>query len=416
MTSTPSARTSAVTGSSSPSRRAAVRRRFANAGWVAAAAVALLVAFGCSEDDTSGAGGAGGTAGATSTTSTATGAGTGGTAGAGGGVAGGGTGGVTSDRWLRTQGNHIVRADGSMWRGRGANIHDTRSCNACTWWDPDVAEVLRRMDELIDQWGANFIRLDLESYAAPQPGYVHWASLLDDPAYLADVVTMVQHVGTKEDVYVLLSLWIDPSFDDNGWPTAQTNATWQLLASTFLDEPHVMYGIVNEPEDNFDGSEDATVWQRMNDAVAAIRTVEDDAGARRHLVAVQGTGAWARRLEYYVDHPIAAGGGDNVVYEVHIYNPTADFDAMLAPADSIPVVIGEHGPSNIGNMTLDDCNNLQVLAESRDIPYLAWTFHQRCPPNLIEETASGCGVGMQLVPTSWGQALQQRLTTPWGTP
>jgi len=131
---------------------------------------------------------------------------------------------------------------------------------------------------------------------------------------------------------------------------------------------------------------------------------------------VQGTGAWARRLEYYVDHPIQAGGGQNVAYEIHVYNPATDFDTMLAPAATLPVIIGEHGPSDIGNMTLLDCETLQVLAESRDIPYLAWTFHQRCPPNLIEETAPGCGIGMSLVPTAWGLSFQQRLAAPWGSP
>ena len=32
---------------------------------------------------------------------------------------------------------------------------------------------------------------------------------------------------------------------------------------------------------------------------------------------LQGTRAWARAIEYYVAHPITAGGGQNVVYETH---------------------------------------------------------------------------------------------------
>lgn len=85
-----------------------------------------------------------------------------------GGTSSGGGGSDADDRWLRTEQHHLVPADGSVWRGRGANVHDTRSCNACTWYEPDVGEVLRRIDELVDGWGANFIRLDLESYAAPR--------------------------------------------------------------------------------------------------------------------------------------------------------------------------------------------------------------------------------------------------------
>jgi hypothetical protein len=55
----------------------------------------------------------------------------------------------------------------------------------------------------------------------------------------------------------------------------------------------------------------------MNDAVAAIRAAEIKRGFAPHLVAVQGTRAWARTLDYYVDHPITAGNGANVVYETH---------------------------------------------------------------------------------------------------
>ena len=60
------------------------------------------------------------------------------------------------DPWLSVNGNHIVRGDGSAWHGRGANIHDTRSCWACAWGPPDVAEVTRRIDELVDDWNADF--------------------------------------------------------------------------------------------------------------------------------------------------------------------------------------------------------------------------------------------------------------------
>src|SRR4051794_40657484 len=59
--------------------------------------------------------------------------------------------------WLSTSGNHIKTADGNNWHGRGANLADTRSCNACTSDPANPAEVMRRMDELVDVWKANFI-------------------------------------------------------------------------------------------------------------------------------------------------------------------------------------------------------------------------------------------------------------------
>ncbi len=333
----------------------------------------------------------------------------GGTASTGGG-AGGGGGNSSTDEWLRTQGNRILLPSGARWHGRGANLHDTRSCDACTFSVPNVGEVNRRMDMLVDQWNANFIRLDLESYSGGT-GRVQWESFTSNPAYLADIKAIVAHALTKPGVYVMLSLWIDPTFTSLGWPTASTTAAWRVLAAAFKDEPRVLFGLVNEPQSNFNGAQDAQVWNAMNTTVQAIRDVEG--AGPKHLISVQGTRSWSRVLDYYITHPITAGGGANVVYETHIYDHASEFAALFeTPARTLPVIIGEFGPAS-GFMTEGDCTALMTRARTAEVPHLAWTFHQRCPPNLIEETASGCGVGMELRPTSWGTLFKNQLAVPW---
>ena len=311
--------------------------------------------------------------------------------------------------WLTTIDNGFD-LDGQPWHGAGANIHDTRSCWACSYSQPDVDEVKRRLDELIDVWGADFVRLDLESYGEQSPYMVQWLGVLDDPDYLDDVIEIVDHIGGKPGVFVELSLWIDPTFSSLGWPTADTQEIWALLAETFRDDAHVLYGLCNEPENNWDGSDDPAVWQAMDDAVAAIREVEDTYGTPHHVVAVQGTGAWARRLDYYVDHPITAGGGENVAYEIHVYDAESEFQSMLVdPAATLPVIIGEYGPAD-GYMTDADSLALMELADSLGIPNLAWTFHMACPPNLLQDlSGGGCGVGMDLEPSAWGELLIDHL-------
>jgi hypothetical protein len=305
-----------------------------------------------------------------------------------------------------------VRADGTVWHGRGANLHDTRSCNACTFDPPSVAEVQRRIDELVDVWKANFIRLDLESYAA-SGGRTHWKGVLDDPAYLADIGRIVDYIGTKPGVYVMLSVWIDPTFSAMGWPQGGTNSVLANLAATFASAPHVLFGVSNEPQNNFDGLLDPQVWTAMNAAVAAIRSVEDEVRVPHHIVSVQGTGGWARRLDYYVAHPIVAGAGDNIAYEVHVYNPATDFAGLFeTAARSLPVIIGEFGPDQ--GMTESDATVLQQAAEQMEIPHLAWTFHMRCPPNLlVDNSGGGCGRGMALQPTRWGALVKGRFAMPW---
>lgn len=325
--------------------------------------------------------------------------------------------------WLFTQGNRIYVSDGrgggTAFRGRGANLQDTRGCVACLWDDSESPqEVMRRADVLIGQWGANFVRLTLESHAAGEQAHAkHGLGVLDDPDDLQDVVDIVRHM-TSQGAYVLISLWLDPTFDDMGLPTRQTDEHWALLASTFAHDSHVLFGICNEPEENFEGAQDAAAWEAINRCAGIIRKAEAEAGAPRHVILAQGTGDWARRLEYYEDHPITAGGGGNIAYEIHYYNPISQLDELLAgPAATLPVVIGEFGPIRFDGgleMTMQDCRSLMDFALANDVPFLAWTFHQNCAPNLIvNHVGEACGVGMKLEPTDWGRLLMEYLSKPW---
>jgi endoglucanase len=295
-------------------------------------------------------------------------------------------------------------------------MHETRSCDACSWTPPDVDEVKRRIDLLDDGWGGNFMRLLVESYES-SGGRNHYADPAQDAEYLANIVEIVDYIGQKPGVYVLVSLWIDPSFDNQGWPTDDTTGVWEVVADALVDRPHVLFGLVNEPESNFDGAQDADVWQAMNNTVQGIRDVEMARGSRQHIIAVQGTRAWSRHLGYYVDHPITAGGGTTIAYETHSYQTPGDFDEVWAsPSNSLPVIIGEYGPADLGGgteMTLEDTSLMMDEAEARDIPWLAWTFHMRCPPNLlVDNSGGGCGSGMDLAPTEWGTLIKDRLAQP----
>lgn len=318
--------------------------------------------------------------------------------------------------WLRTEGNRILLPNGKPFHGRGANVHDTRSCDSCSWEPPHVDEVLRRIDVLTDDWHANFVRLLLESYPdkGPGQGRAHFRGVLEDDDYFRDVMRIVGQVGKKPGVYVMISLWHEPSFGKMGWPTERTRAVWKKLAGALKDMPFVLFGLVNEPEKNEDGKLDAEVWKAMNDTVAAIRSVERK--DKHHIVAVQGTRAWGRVLDYYVDHPITAGGGDNVAYETHVYDPQSRFDALVTrPAKTLPIIIGELGLVDDDNakMLPEDVNALWDLAEKLEIPWTAYTFHTNCPPNLLEGEAGVCSVGRPLNPSPWGRMVKARLAKPW---
>lgn len=331
--------------------------------------------------------------------------------------------------WLYTNGNRICRR-GAPWHGRGAGMPDTRACSTCVFEPPNVNELLRRFDELTNVWKANFVRLTMESYGSDQgPGgrtLVQWRGALTDPEYLKDLQTLITHAThTNPDVYVMLSLWRDPTITVDGIATPQTITIWERLAAAFAHEPRVIFGVVNEPAENMDGTQDPEIWDSMNKVVTAIRAVEKREGGGKHLVAVQGTGAWARRLDYYMRRPIEADGGANVIYEAHVYNQQSEFDELLGRAAAfLPIVIGEFGPVTErrgSSMSQNDAVALIELAQRLEIPYLAWSFHTDatgdCAPTLLNQIPivdeNTCAINAQLTPSTWGALFKEQLAKPW---
>ncbi len=336
------------------------------------------------------------------------------------GAPGGGDGPGPAGAGLVVMGNRIRHADGSPFHGRGADLHDERSCEACSFAPPDPSGVDRWADELIDDWHANLIRFLLSAKAAPYNQYEQqWQNLVDDPQYLADLVENVHHM-TGKGAYVEVTLFADPTIKpddgelDSEWPSSlgDSNTRYAALAAAFADDPRVLFGLTNEPHTTPD--HDAELAARYVDAIAAIRAVEDAHGAPHHIVVVQAPEGWSRDLSYFVAHPLA---GDQIAYEVHPYNAASDFDALIVqPSQTLPILIGEYGPA--GAMTDADVMQLWQVAQANEVPYIAWNFHQRCPPDLLADTASdGCGLdastGYQWPRTAWGDELYAHMQTTW---
>ena len=328
--------------------------------------------------------------------------------------------------WLTIKGNQFMR-NGKVWIGRGVTMHDTRSCDFCTSKSPDVAEMKRRIDDAVTNWHVNFIRLLLEMY--PSAAYtdggggmrVQWDTFVNDPNYLHDIEEIVQYIGSKPGVYVMLSLWKDPGFTvasstvQGGLPTAESAKLAATLASTFQKDAQVMIAVANEPESNFDDSQDASCLAAMDSSVAAVRKVEDAANAKHHIVAVQGTAQWGRTITYYVNHPVNVDNGDNVAYETHPYTAQSNFQAsLLTPAQTIPVIIGEFAPAN-PYMTQADATALMSAADTANIPWTAWDYHMHCnsygTENMLLNVTDNnqCVPNVPLTPSAWGLVVKNHI-------
>jgi hypothetical protein len=327
-------------------------------------------------------------------------------------------GGPAPGGWLVVAGNRIITGAGKPFHGRGANLHDTRSCNACTFLAADVTGWKRWADELIDNWHANFIRFDLEAYAASDGYRRQWMSLGVDAQYLADIETMVAHMTGKPGVYVLVTLFQDPSIKDNNadfdseWPTDASLPLYAKLAEAFHANPQVLFGLTNEPHGPAERNPELAA--RYMKAIDTIRGVEAMHGSPKHIVVVQAPQGWARDLTYFMSQPLP---GENIAYEVHPYNPKADFDKLIVqPSKKLPVIIGEYGP--FPSMSDDDIRALWTTAQANEVPHIGWNFHMRCAPDMLQDTAPDhCGIaisnGYEFPRTAWGNLMHDYLATPW---
>jgi hypothetical protein len=295
------------------------------------------------------------------------------------------------DMTLHVADNTIMHGS-DPWYASGANVFDTRGCNACAYTDPNVDEAKRRMTFLAAQ-GATFFRLCLESYAT-SGGRTHYS--FDAPGYLDDVTAMVEHARTL-GCWILVAPWNDDSLAEDGMPTGVTIGRLAQLAERFAGADHVIIGCCNEPRRNWDN---ADTRRRVDAFVQCVGTIREHGFTG--LIAVQGLSGWGRDITPYVDMRL---NDTQVVYETHIYGPPSHYERQVGDVyKQLPIIIGEYGPM-AGLMSIADCAEVAAMAYSDAVPNLAWAGHQRCSHEqamFVDYSEGGCGIGMDLELTPWG--------------
>lgn len=323
--------------------------------------------------------------------------------------------------WLYTSGNKIYISDGievtqdEVFSSQGVNIFDTRANGSLTNNEPDVERVKRTIDVAADDWGVTFFRLCLESHTQAeidQFGLVkNCYSFTEDTDYLNDIVEIVEYISETKGLYVLVSLWWEPTAipkftdPDGGFPTEATAEAWYTLAKSLAPYKGALFGICNEPEFINDPTNalDESLKAIYQKVIDKIRQAEYEANAPQHIIAVQGRN-WAHELEYFVRNPF--DNETNIAYETHMYQSEDQLDHFVGnPSRTLPVIIGEFGPAEWNGSILqsqEDAVALMEYAGERQIPFTAWAFDDTASPILISDNDT-------YEPTDWGVALMRFL-------
>ncbi len=284
--------------------------------------------------------------------------------------------------WLYTEGNKIKNSDGTVWMGRGVNMFTTRPCGAYEGRTTDA--VLAEIDELVNNWGANLLRLCLvnNNAGAIYDPSVTKGSILTDQAYREQLVTIAEYVEAMPGVYIIFDIWWDQNIDKhNGGVPADADLpefieTWEKLTEILDPYSQVLFGICNEPLVTTAFPRDK-IWNVMNEVAKAIRAKEN---TNKHIILAPGIGRYGRDIDYYVNNELVYENGnkiENIVYESHVYNNRTEWQDMLfTPGEEIPALTGEFGPD--GYMTLEETIEFMELSEEKGIPWTAWVYGNSC--------------------------------------
>jgi Cellulase (glycosyl hydrolase family 5) len=316
--------------------------------------------------------------------------------------------------WLSVKGNKIVDSTGTPWMGRGCNVFDNYLDGSGVGTAPatGAAEAIRRIQFAYNA-GCDYFRLLLQAFDSS--GHETSAGqLMNNPAYLAAVKSIVEFVGTLPGARVEVTVDIDASLSPpiGGQPTLGTTAVLTQLVYSLYNCSHVLFGCCNEPSGNSATSSRTALLSVFNACVAAVRTAEAKVGSKTHLVVVQGVDNYAREVLWYVTNPVT-DSANAVVYEAHIYDPNGDqwWNEYVQAAATLPLVCGEFGPATTGTvMSQADSLVWQAELEKLGTPYTFWACDQSAAPAaLVNNAPGGSGIGMVLNWNAWGLAVVNAL-------
>jgi endoglucanase len=347
--------------------------------WSLAGVAALL--FGCDAGDASpppdyaDGGGTGGSAGSSGAGGSGGSSGAAGSPGGGTGGSGGSTPVPTAPGGYYTQGNQILRQDGT------AHLFHGVSRPSLEWIES--GEELKASDyELIASWGANVVRLPLNQ--------AFWLRYTAYPGNVDQQIQWAKAAGL--DVIVDLH-WSDRGVNGQAAQQRMADANskifWQQVATKYKDDGRVQFELYNEPYDV-----GWAVWKNGGPSGDGFTVV----GMQELYDTVRATGAHNLVIIGGLDHAYDLSGvknariqGYNIAYATHPYDyagkQPSDWQAdwgYLTATD--PVIITEFGVTT-GNCGTAYYDALIGYANQNRVSWVAWAWYPKdCAfPSLITD-------------------------------
>lgn len=310
---------------------------------------------------------------------------------------------------VKVSGNRLVNGAGQTVRLLGVNRSGSEYACAQGWGmfdgPVDAASVAA-----IASWNVNVVRLPLNEDCWLGINGVNAA--YSGVNYRNAIATYVRTIHDAGMAVILDLHWNAPGGQLANSQQLMADADhspafWSSVATTFRNDPGVIFDLYNEPHDISwacwrDGCTTSGGWQAagMQSLVNAVR----DTGATQPIM-LSGLN-WAGDLSawntWVPNDPQRQLIADLHLYNFSQYNTKASWDQTVAPTAAVyPVVAGEIGETDCAHGFIDELMN---WFDAKGVSYLGWTWDAAggwsCTngPSLISDytgTPTGFGVGFR---------------------
>ena len=257
---------------------------------------------------------------------------------------------VNTHGQLHVEGAHIVDQTGQKVALKGISLgwHN--------WWpqyyNPSVVKYLSL------NWRISVIRAAMG--VEPERGY------LENPEQSVVLIKTVVDTAIENGIYVIVD------WHSHAIYTEQAETFFSDIAQHYVDYPHIICEIFNEPVD--------MSWNEIKDY--SIRLIEAIRRHDKHNLIIVGTPNWSQDVDFVADDPI--NGYGNIVYSLHFYAASHKDNirnkAEYAVNKGLPLFVSECSPSNaFGDGLLDKKEFAKWLKflEQNKIGFVLWGLYDK---------------------------------------
>lgn len=226
---------------------------------------------------------------------------------------------------------------------------------------------------LHNDWGCTIVRAAMG--VEPDGGYIK------DPENSKKHIKAVVDAAIKEGIYVIID-WHSHNINLN-----EAKAFFTEMATTYGQNPHVLYEIFNEPDEE----SWADVKSYSEEIIKTIRAIDPD-----NIILV-GNPHWDQDIHSVADNPLT--GFDNIMYTVHFYAATHKQwlrdRCEYALGKGIPIFVSESAgmeASGDGPLDMKEWGSWIEWMEKKQISWVVWSIadkNETC--SVLNTSASSTG-------------------------